>query len=84
MHVQEAHDILAFVINSLGSHWQPKQMTIGLFKTIKTISQALAKNLTKLFDQYGLSKKKIAYVKDEGSNSNAMTKLWNQSWNVKF
>jgi hypothetical protein len=33
-------------------------MTIGLFKAIKTTSQALAKNLTKLLDQYGLSKKK--------------------------
>ncbi len=59
-------------------------MTIGLFKAIKTTSQALAKNLTKLIDQYGLNKKNMACVKDEGSNSNAMTKLWNQSWNVKF
>jgi hypothetical protein len=50
-------------------------MTIGLFKAIKITSQGLAKIITKLLDQYGLSKKKIAYVKDEGSNSNAMTKL---------
>jgi len=50
-------------------------MTIGLIKTIKTTSQALAKNLTKLIDQYGLSKNNMACVKDEGSNSNAMTKL---------
>jgi hypothetical protein len=32
----------------------------------------LANNLTNLFDQYGLGKK-IAYVKDEGSNLNART-----------
>jgi hypothetical protein len=49
-------------------------MTIGLFKRIKIVSQALAKNLTKLFDQYGLSEKNIAYVKDEAC-SNVMTKL---------
>jgi hypothetical protein len=36
-----------------------------------------------LFDQYGLSEKNIAYVKDEAC-SNVMTKLWNQLWNVKF
>jgi hypothetical protein len=50
-------------------------MTIGLFEAIKTTNQTLTKNLTKLLDQYQLSKKIIAYVKDEGSNSNAMTKL---------
>jgi hypothetical protein len=49
-------------------------MTIGLFKTIKIVSQALAKNLTKLFDQYGLREKNIAYVKDEAC-LNVMTKF---------
>ncbi len=29
--------------------------------------------MTKLFDQYGLRNKIIAYVKDEGSNLNTMT-----------
>jgi hypothetical protein len=33
----------------------------------------LASNLTKLFNQYGLKRKIIAYVKDEGSNLNAVT-----------
>jgi hypothetical protein len=46
---------------------------IGLFETIETTRQALAKKLTKLLDKYGLRKKIIAYVKDEGSNLNAMT-----------
>ncbi len=48
-------------------------MIIGLFETIETTRQALAKKLTKLLDKYGLRKKIIAYVKDEGSNLNAMT-----------
>jgi hypothetical protein len=27
-----AHDIFDFIINVLGSNWQPKQLTIGLFE----------------------------------------------------
>jgi len=67
------HDIFALVINFLGSNWQPKQITIGLFETTKITRQTLINNLTKLFDQYGLRNKIIAYVKDDGSNLNTMT-----------
>jgi hypothetical protein len=45
---------------------------IGLFETIETSGQALAKSLIELLDKYGLRKKIIAFVKDEGSNLNAM------------
>jgi hypothetical protein len=48
-------------------------MTIGFLKATETISQILAKNLKELLDSYGLSKKIIAYVKDEGTNLNFMT-----------
>ncbi len=48
-------------------------MNIGLFVAIEILGQALAKRLTKLLDKYGLKKKIIVYVKDEGSNFNAMT-----------
>ncbi len=68
-----AHDIFALVIKKLGCDWQPKQVTIGLFNTTWIIGKTLANNLTKLFDQYGLRNKIIAYVKDEGSNVNTMT-----------
>ncbi len=51
---------------------KPKQITIGLFKAIKITKEALVKNLTKLFDQYGLKNKIITYVKDESSNLNTM------------
>jgi hypothetical protein len=67
------HDIFALVINFLGSDWQPKQITIGFFEAIEITRQTLANNLTKLFDQYGLRNKIIAYVKDEDSNLNTMT-----------
>jgi len=50
-----------------------QHVTIGLFEATKTIGQALAKSLTKLLDTYGLRKKIIVFVKDEGSNFNAMT-----------
>jgi hypothetical protein len=37
------------------------------------IKHALAQNLIKLLDKYALKRKIITYVKDEGSNFNAMT-----------
>jgi len=43
-----------------------------LFEAIETIGQTLAKSLIELLDKHGLKKKNIAYVKDEGSNLNAM------------
>jgi hypothetical protein len=52
-------------------------VTISLFETIKTTSQTLIKNLTKLLDKYGRTKKIIVYVKDERSNLNVMTTIMN-------
>jgi len=48
------HMIFLLLINFLGFDWQPKQMTIGLFKTSKNINQTLAINMMKVLDQYGL------------------------------
>jgi hypothetical protein len=46
---------------------------ISLFEAIEINGQALANNLTKLLNQYGLRNKIMqAYVKDEGSNLNTM------------
>ncbi len=64
-----AYDVFALVINFLNSDWQPKHVTIGLFETTNTIGQALARSLIELLDKYGLRKKIIAYVKDEGQIS---------------
>ncbi len=38
------HDVFVLVIIFLGSDWKPKHVTIGLFKVVKTIGQALARN----------------------------------------
>jgi hypothetical protein len=68
-----AHDIFALVINLLGFDWYLEQVTIYLFKATKTIGQALADNLTIFFLSIWIEKKIIRYVKNEGSNLNAMT-----------
>lgn len=52
-----ARDIFALVVNLLGVDSQPKHVHIGLFEANETIGQALAKNLIKLLDTYGLKKK---------------------------
>jgi hypothetical protein len=44
-----------------------------LFKATKITGQTLANNFTKLFNQYGLKNKIIAYVKDEGTYLNNKT-----------
>jgi len=43
-----------------------------LFEGIEAIGQTLVKSLTKLLHKYGLRKKIIAYVKDNGSNLTIM------------
>jgi len=50
-------------------------VNIGLFEATKKTGQALVKSFTKLLDKYGLRKKNIVYIKDEGSNLNAMTSV---------
>jgi hypothetical protein len=45
MDVKGAHDIFAFVINFVGSDWQPKQVITSLFEITETIDQTLANKL---------------------------------------
>jgi hypothetical protein len=66
------HDIFALVINFLGIVWQPKHITFGHPKTIDLLGKLLVKKLIELLEKYNL-KKKIVYVKDEGSNLNTRT-----------
>jgi hypothetical protein len=48
-------------------------VTIGIFEAIKTTRQTLIVNLNNLLDYFGLRKKIITFVKDEGVNLNVMT-----------
>jgi hypothetical protein len=43
-----------------------KHTTIDLFEAYKTPCETLVRNLQDLLKQYGLTKKNIVYVKDEG------------------
>jgi hypothetical protein len=70
-----AYDIFCLVINFLNENWEPKKLTISLFKATETTSQALTRNLRKLLDSYRLNKKINVYVKDEGENFNSMTRV---------
>jgi hypothetical protein len=68
-----AHDVFALVINLLGFDWRPKHIIIlGFFEVFEIIRQTLTKLLIHFLDEYGLKKKIMTYVKDEGSNRNTM------------
>jgi len=64
---------LPLLLIVLGVNWQPKRFAIGLFETFDTFGHTLAKDLIKLLGKYDLTKKIMAYVKNEGSNLNTMT-----------
>jgi hypothetical protein len=63
----------SLVINFGGVDWQLKHIAIGFFEAFDTFGHALAKDLIDLLNKYDLRKQIIAYVKDEGTNSNTMT-----------
>jgi hypothetical protein len=67
-----AHDFFALVVTFLNANWQPKQMSIALFEATKITRQTMAMNLSNLFYSFGLRKKIIAFVKNEGTNLNVM------------
>ncbi len=48
------HDVFDLVINFLTKEWQPQHIVIRLFEASEIIGQAMARNLTKLLDQYDL------------------------------
>lgn len=48
-------------------------MILSLFEAINFTRRALARNLIDLLHIYGLKNKIIMYVKNEGSNLNALT-----------
>ncbi len=60
------------MIKFLKVDWQPKHITFGLFKATNISGQTLTINLTELLDIYGLRRKIVVYVEDEGSNLNIM------------
>lgn len=71
------HYVFAIVVNFISSDWEAKHVTIGLFKVMGTSGATMVPKLQELLDKFSLTKKKIAYIKDEMSNlqpfTNALT-----------
>ncbi len=75
---KRAYDILSLVINFLGVYWQPKHIATQCFETSDTFRHALANDLlTNLLDKYDLKKNINVHVKNEGSNLNTLTIIFN-------
>jgi hypothetical protein len=64
-----AYDVFALVINFLSIDWQPKHVTIGLFKAIEIIGQTLARSLTQFLDKYGFKIRSLLMSKMRGQIS---------------
>ncbi len=71
------HYVFAIVVNFISSDWEAKHVTIGLFKVMGTSGATMVPKLQELLDKFSLTKKNIAYIKDEMSNlqpfTNALT-----------
>ncbi len=52
--LEKEHGVFDLVINFLSEEWQPQHIVIRLFEASEIIGQAMARNLTKLLDQYDL------------------------------
>jgi len=82
---KRAYDILSLVINFLGVYWQPKHIATECFEASDTFRHALASDLlTNLLDKYDLKKNINVHVKNERSNLNTLTIVFNYvvSFNV--
>jgi len=71
-----AHNVYALVIIFKEYYWKSKHVTIDLFEALKITWHSLVKNLIDILNEYGLGNKIIAYVKDEGFNSNIITSVF--------
>jgi len=69
---KNVHNIFALVINFLGTNWNLKHVTFGLFEAIDIFGKTLAKTWLSQLNIYNLKKMIIVYVKDKGSNLNTM------------
>jgi len=61
-------DTFALVVNFIDDCWEPRHLTVGLFEVHDTSGVALAEIVKLLLDEFQLTKKILAWVKDEGSN----------------
>ena len=76
-------DTFALVVNFIDDCWVPRHVTVGLFEAHDTSEFALAEIVKPLLDEFKLTDKIVACVKDEGANfgnawacSTAYSFLW--------
>jgi hypothetical protein len=62
------HDVFVIVVNFLSNKWEAKHVIIELFEVSNTSGVAMAPRLQQLMDNFSLTQKILAYVKNEGSN----------------
>lgn len=61
-------DTFTLVVNFISRDWKPCHVTIGLFEAMDTRGDSLAQQMNPILEEFKLTKKIIAYVKDEGAN----------------
>ena len=61
-------DTFALVVNFIDEGWVPRHVTVGLFEAQDTSGAALAEIVKPLLEQFKLTEKIVACVKDEGAN----------------
>ena len=61
-------DTFALVVNFIDDCWVPCHVTVGLFEAQDTSGSALAEIVKPLLDEFKLTDKIVACVKDEGAN----------------
>lgn len=66
------YDTFTLVVNFITREWKPSHVTIGLFEANDTRGLSLAEQVKPILEEFELTNKVIAYVKDEGSNLTTM------------
>ncbi len=76
-------DMFDVVVNFLSSNWEPKHVTIGLFKAIKTNGAATAIKLRALLDKFFLTNVFLHMLKTRAPTYNLVQLTWTQWFLVK-
>ena len=61
-------DTFALVVNFIDDYWVPHHVTVGFFEAQDTSGASLAEIVKPLLDEFKLTDKIVACVKDEGAN----------------
>ncbi len=68
-----SYHTFAMVINFINSFWEPTYVIVDIYKEQNKTNIAMANQVKKLFDSFGLFNKVIVYVKNKWSNLSTLT-----------